>query len=142
MCFRAPRNPDKNAQGVLQVDDNLRAMGPDRKAVDKDDLLHLKSDEGPAAHPRARQHAQARGKTTALPGATNAAVSQLKQLCQTKYQREAGLKGEDNTDLRPIHVRSRYRHCFLCVSEEAEQVTPVTSLAHIWCPTNSRAVYI
>lgn len=84
MCFPAPRNPDENAQGIFQVDNDLGAR---RKAANKSDF-QLKSREPCTTY-------LGKGDTTDSPrGAENAIVSHLKQLCHEKHQRKAGLEAE------------------------------------------------
>lgn len=73
------------------MDDDLRAVGPARKAANKNDF-QLKIREPWTI-------SLGKGDTTAFPGgegvAENATVSHLKQLCHKKRRRETGLKAED-----------------------------------------------
>lgn len=76
MCFPAPRNPDRNAQGIFQVDNDLGAR---RKAANKSDF-QLNSREPSTTY-------LGKGDTTAFPGGQKMPLFPTWNSCATKNTR-------------------------------------------------------
>lgn len=127
-CFPAPRNPDRNAQGTFQVDNDLCAAGPARRAANKNDF-QLKSREPCTTSSFSR-------------GAENAIVSHLKQLCHEKHQREAGLKAEEGESyVWFLEDQGRGSNPSVFAVRQSQAHISLEHTPYL-CPTNSRAMYI